>query len=284
MPRLGQHFLKDKRILRLIVRALDLQPGETAIEIGAGHGELTAALYETAAKREEGKTRSFAIRIIAIERDVRLVDVLKKKFFDENNVNVVHGDVLKILPSLFNTHPSFFAPRSSLASYKLAGNLPYYLTGRLLRIVGELEPKPRRCVFILQKEVAERICAVPSRMTRLAASVQFWATPSLIAEVPQTAFRPMPKVKSTVIRLEKREERSGISENDYYKAVRILFRQPRKTVVNNVLGADRHGLSGNRSRLTRKVIEDRLRRLGFDERARPQDLNVEQIITLSEIL
>jgi 16S rRNA (adenine1518-N6/adenine1519-N6)-dimethyltransferase len=219
MKKLGQHFLKNKSALRFIAESLEVSADETIIEIGPGHGELTDFLITTP-----------AIKIIAIEKDENLYDAFLKAFQKDGRVTAARGDALKILPvvtqnsELKNQH------------YKIAGNIPYYITGHLFRILSELENKPERCLFTIQKEVAERICSVPPRMNRLSASVQFWANAKMIKSLPASDFNPPPKVASAIISL---ETKPGVNfdATSYYAAIRSIFAQPRKTLLNNLAKA-----------------------------------------------
>jgi 16S rRNA (adenine1518-N6/adenine1519-N6)-dimethyltransferase len=254
------------------------------IEIGPGHGELTAEVIGYRLKVEGGP-----IRIIVIEKDPRLVELLREKFSKEKNFWIVAGDVRKTLPSLiYNLQP---------VTYNLCGNIPYYLTGFLLRLIGELTPPPKRVVLTIQKEVAERICATPkpmnpvrssraaalrtrdsvasatsNGMNQLAASVQFWARPQIIRTIPRGAFFPPPKVDSAIILLEKKKSGAKISAPAYYAAVHALFRQPRKTIVNNI--ADATGFTKERIAL---VLQEE----GIAPDARPGELTVEKMSKLA---
>src|SRR6185369_6737037 len=203
MQKLGQHFLKNKSALRLIAEALDLKSDDTVIEIGPGHGELTDVAADAT--------------WVAIEKDGELVKKLKEKFENETRVEIIEGDALKILAEV--------TTRFSGATYKIAGNIPYYITGHLLRVISELEEKPTRCVFTIQKEVAERIIAAPPHMNRLAASVQVWAKPKILKMLPAEDFSPPPKVDSAIIELVTRTvDGGGAGANEkYYAAVRMIF-------------------------------------------------------------
>ncbi len=246
--------------------ALELKPDEIVVEVGAGHGELT----------DELRTMSYELRILAIEKDSELVAFLEKKFSGDKNIEILKGDVLKILSSTI--HHSL----SMTQNYKLVGNIPYYLTGYLLRLIGELEHKPDLCVFTVQKEVAERMVAEPPSMNRLAASVQFWAEPEILEVVSRGHFSPPPAVDSVLIKLKvlprrqiNKSEKLQTSERDYYKMVRILFQQPRKTILNNLL------VETNKQNREKVLIQ--LEKLEIKPGLRPQDLNIGQITTLSEV-
>lgn len=262
MKRLGQHFLKNKAAIKKIIAALELKPDDVVLEIGAGHGELTKEL-----RRANGR-----VRIVAIEKDEKLAEglELRIKNLEAANVKVVRGDALKFLKLL---------PKSSIINskscYKIVGNIPYYITGRLLRIIGELKNKPRICVFTFQKEVAERIAAEP-KINLLAASVRFWAIPKIIGRISKKEFRPAPKVESSILKLETRADIALRDKlrGDYYKAVKLLFSHPRKTILNNL----------RESRLTKEQIIENLRKINVNPGARPQNLTVEDIIRISRII
>ncbi len=263
---LGQNFLINKEKIKKIVEALEVEGGDTILEIGPGHGELTREILK----------KSFS-KLIAIERDSSLADLLKNdKFLMPNaksipnsrmpKIEILEGDVLKILPSLI--HNSSF----KIQNYKLVGNIPYYITGFLLRIMSELEKKPKIAVLTVQKEVAERIIAESPRMNLLAASVQFWAMPEIVGLIPRENFSPQPKVDSAIIRLRVGSNESGVRDTEnYYKLIKILFKQPRKTVLNNLIGLRNREETG-------KILE----RAGVKPDERPQNLSISQIRILAE--
>ncbi|MBI2013087.1 MAG: ribosomal RNA small subunit methyltransferase A [Candidatus Colwellbacteria bacterium] len=262
MPRrLGQHFLKDRKALRKIAAAVEITPRDTIVEVGPGHGELTKYLLAASPKK-----------LIAIERDKKLAESLHQKL---PGVKIIEGDILKILPTL----QSKFEIRNS----KLVGNIPYYLTGYLFRKIGELEKKPKLIVFTIQKEVAERICAKPPKMNLLAASVQFWGQPKIVGYISKRSFSPPPKVDSAIIKITISPQASGrwlegmdpgdtTEAEKYYKFIKILFKQPRKTILNNL----REGF-----KLPQEETEKRLQKLAVSPKLRPADLSFSDINKLS---
>ncbi len=248
---LGQHFLRNAAVLKKIAELLSLQPGETVIEIGPGHGELTAELL------------AFDLRLIAVERDPELAEYARREF--GGKIKVMEGDILKVLPRL--------ASELKAESYKLVGNIPYYLTGYLLRTISELQHKPALTVLTIQKEVAERLAARPPEMNRLAAAVQFWAEPRIAGLISRRDFTPPPEVDSATVVLKTREPQAAPSAAAaYYAALRVLFRQPRKTIANNLSAG---------TVLARPEIELSLRESGLRPNLRPQDLSVENIRKLA---
>jgi 16S rRNA (adenine1518-N6/adenine1519-N6)-dimethyltransferase len=260
MQFLGQHFLNNKKVIQKILTAIDIQPDELIVEIGPGHGELTESLITTANEKRA--------RIIAVEKDKTLAENLQKKFANEiasGILTVVAEDAREFLKG--GQVPFTQAP----ATYKLVGNLPYYLTGHLLRLAGELTTQPTRCVFMIQKEVADRIIAEPPKMNRLAASIQFWAEPKIITLVPKTDFSPPPKVESAVIQLDLRKNISATAigkPETYYAAVHAIFAQPRKTLLNNLATLNDIG---------KEKAEKIIKSLDIDLKARPQNLSITQI-------
>jgi len=257
--RLGQNFLTDKNKIRKIVDALELRDGDTVVEIGPGHGELT---------RQIAGNPKFPMpnaKLIAIEKDETLADALRNSMgIYGNKVEVITGDILKILPVLASGY------KLRVKSYKLVGNIPFYITGFLLRALGELKIKPKLIILTVQKEVAERIAAKPPKMNLLAAAVQFWAEPEIIDIIPKTDFSPEPKVDSAVIKLTPRKASTDSAK--YYPVVRALFKQPRKTVLNNL-----SSLAKNR-----KLAEEKLKKIGVKAECRPQNLSIPQIERLVE--
>jgi 16S rRNA (adenine1518-N6/adenine1519-N6)-dimethyltransferase len=175
---LGQHFLNDRRILSKIADALDPQPDETVLEIGPGRGALTTILRERAR------------RVIAVEVDRALAELLRKNFAD-TNVEVVEADVLQ-------------TDLGALAGgeYVLVGNVPYYITTPIL-FHALRRPRPRRAVYLVQREVAERMSARAGdrEYGALSVNVQAHAAVETIFRVPAGAFHPPPKVESAVVRV-----------------------------------------------------------------------------------
>jgi len=276
MQKLGQHFLKNDSVIKKIIAALELCEGDTITEIGPGHGELTLPLASACAAT--GAT------LAVIEKDAKLAEALKEKLA---GVAIAQGDALTILPKMIaDTKQIPFAKK-----YKLVGNLPYYITGKLLRIISELgaEQKPERCIFMVQLEVAERIVAVPPSMNRLAASVQFWANTEIVAHVGRGEFSPPPKVDSAVIALKEKAitegkgqpEKEKIDPALYYRAMHGLFAQPRKTVLNNFAALSNEKASANHRK---DELATQLRNIGIDPEARPQNLDIQQIIAVAKII
>jgi 16S rRNA (adenine1518-N6/adenine1519-N6)-dimethyltransferase len=213
---LGQHFLVDQEVLNRIVAAAELTPSDVVLEIGAGNGVLTRRLAQTAG------------RVIAVELDNRLIASLRQEFADAAHVTIVHGDILELDLS------QLLAGVGTV--YKVVANIPYYITGPILRHLLEASTPPTLAVLLVQKEVAERICARPGDMSILAVSVQFYASPRLITNVPAGAFHPSPKVDSAVLRLDLHTEPAvpDLPSEFFFRVVRAGFGQKRKQLHNSL--------------------------------------------------
>jgi 16S rRNA (adenine1518-N6/adenine1519-N6)-dimethyltransferase len=282
MQKLGQHFLKNDLVIKKIIAALALRAGDSVIEIGPGHGELTVPLLNACV--------AAGASLAVIEKDSQLTDSLRKKFMEgKEKIEIIQGDALTILAETI----AKIQQDAAIKKLKLVGNLPYYITGKLLRVISELEAKqmPERCVFMVQREVAERIIATPPAMNRLAASVQFWADVKIIAHVPRTDFLPPPKIDSAVIALTllirtdlslpetKFSTRTLIDSAQYYRVMHDIFAQPRKTLLNNLAAITNKKMP---TKTPKEEIILQLEKLGIDPEVRPQNLSIEQIIAIAK--
>ena len=214
LKRLGQNFLIDKRAIKKLIRAVELQPKDIILEIGPGIGTLTIEL----AKKVK--------RVTAIEKDPKMVEILKETLKDYENVEIVKGDILKTQNSKLKN-----------INYKVVGNLPFYLTAPVIRKFLELpEARPRAMVLVIQKEVGQRICAKPPDMNLLAVSVQFYAKPEIISYISKKSFWPQPKVDSAIFRITPpiNADRKLIDADLFFRIVKAGFSHPRKQLINNL--------------------------------------------------
>ena len=222
--RLGQNFLVDEKVLRKIIEAAELSKNDIVLEIGPGIGNLTVKL----AKRVK--------KVVAVEKDQRMIEILKETLKDFKNVKIIKADILKFSPKIYNLKSKI---------YKVVANIPYYLTSPLIRkFVETVEVKPQLLVLMVQKEVAQRICTKPPDMSILAVSVQFYAKAEIISFVSKKSFWPQPKVDSAIIKIIPRKSALPIRVNSllFFKVVRAGFSQPRKQLANNFskkLGIDK---------------------------------------------
>jgi 16S rRNA (adenine1518-N6/adenine1519-N6)-dimethyltransferase len=212
---LGQHFLVDREVQLRIALGAQLSQTRTVLEIGPGLGYLTEALLERGAT------------VAAIEVDPTLCDYLRQRFAGRD-AYVVNVDALEAPPHELLRRAGLSPP------FGAVGNLPYYITGLLLRNFLEAEPRPLYMVFMVQKEVAESIVSRPPRMTLLGVSVQFYAEAELLFTVPPEAFYPPPDVQSAVVRIVTRQQPavSAPSVESFFKLVRAGFSAPRKQLHN----------------------------------------------------
>ena len=261
LPRkgLGQHFLTDPRILDSIVAAAELPPDAVVIEVGPGPGTLTAALVPVAG------------RLIAVELDARLAEMLEALYAGWENVHIIHGDALELSPR------ELLERTGGLAPYFVLGNIPYYITSPLLRHYLEAEPRPERLVFTLQLDVARRIVAHPPQMSLLAVSVQVYARPTIVRKLPPGAFTPPPKVHSAVLRLDVRARPLVPEElrEAFFRVVRAGFGQKRKTLRNSLAA----GLG-----LPPAQVAEALQAAGLSPQARAQELDIPAWVALSRML
>lgn len=176
----GQNFLTDRNVLNNIVQRAHVGLTDTVVEIGAGTGNLTELLARKAG------------RVIAIEIDRDLIPVLEKRCSAYPNVEIVKDDARAFDPESYELQPG---------GYCVVANIPYNITSMIIRKFLEETPRPSRMVLLIQKEVAERICAHPPHMSIMALSVQYFATPKILFPVSRNCFTPRPAVDSAVIEI-----------------------------------------------------------------------------------
>jgi len=220
---LGQNFLKDESILNRIVDVANLTSEDVVIEIGPGMGVLTEKLVQHCKK------------VIAIELDDRLIDLLHSKLRNFENVEIVHGDVLKInLPELVE------GEKLQVKGYKVVANIPYYITAPIIKLFLETKYPPNEMILMVQKEVAERICAKAGEMSILAVAVQYYADPEYLFTVPKESFEPAPKVESAVIKITYNMQPITNNKEEtkkFFRIVRAGFSAKRKTLANNLFAS-----------------------------------------------
>lgn len=219
---LGQNFLKSEKILSQIVTAGEIEKEETVLEIGPGKGALTAKLLESGA------------RVIAVETDYELYEFLKNKFakeIDSGKLDLISGDILEFNPSNYGLDPG---------SYKIIANIPYNITGAILKKFLTDSNQPQMMVLLVQHEVAKRIMGEKSgeKESLLSVSVKIYGEPKIITKVPAMFFSPKPKVDSAVIKIneisrEKLPKMPNFEEN-FWKIARAGFAHKRKKLEKNL--------------------------------------------------
>jgi len=252
--RLGQNYLQDRAALEQIVASAELANSDAVLEIGPGLGSLTRYLAQRAGT------------VTAVELDEKLLPVLREVLAPFPNVRVIHGDILALSPSELMEH----------ASYLVVANIPYYITSAVIRHLLAGEPRPRRAVLTVQREVGERICAPAGDLSLLALSVQVFGRPEITANIPAEAFYPAPKVGSAVVRLEVYPQPLiPVPRLDrFFQLAKAGFSQKRKTLRNALSG----GL---------RIPPDRaaamLQAAGIDPQRRAETLNLKEWGELAEI-
>ncbi len=254
---LGQNFLKSEKALNDIVSAPGILASDTVLEIGPGKGALTEKLLETGAK------------VVAVEYDKDLIPVLEEKFAEKiksGKLVLVHEDILKF-------DPTSYALRTT--NYKLVGNIPYYITGAIIRKFLESDFQPKSMTLLVQKEVAERIVARDGKASILSISVEAYGEPKYIGKVSARYFSPEPKVDSAIILIDKisKDNFKDVSEENFFQVVKLAFGQKRKTLLKNL---NTQGLALG--------LEAILEGIGIDPKARAEDLSFEKLLNLAKKL
>ena len=252
---LGQHFLVEEDVLDSILSAAELSPQDVVIEVGPGLGMLTSKLAERAAK------------VVAVELDLGLVGVLRKRLRLFRNVRIVQGDILRLAPG--RVLEDDLEALASGQGYKVVANLPYYITSPVLRHFLEASWKPSLMVVMVQKEVGEAIAASCGKMTLLSVRTQFYSRPTIVAHVPRRSFYPAPKVDSIVLRLDVYSKLPiEISDTDgFFDIVASGFSSSRKQLRNSLA----QGLG-----MTSDQVASLLEKAGIEPRRRAESLSLEE--------
>jgi 16S rRNA (adenine1518-N6/adenine1519-N6)-dimethyltransferase len=244
---LGQNFLEDPLALEQIAAAADIRKSDAVLEIGAGLGGLTRYLSV------------LAHEVVAVEIDRKLTPVLRNLLKPYPNARVVEGDILELSPLQLEL----------AQGYIVAANIPYNITSAILRHLLESEPKPRRVVLTVQKEVAGRICSKPPHMSVLSLSVQVYGNPTIVASIPANSFFPVPKVDSTVVRIDLYPEPVITHEflPVFFRLIKACFSQKRKMIRNALAAGGRISTADAKSLLLQVGVDPQRRAetLGLDE-------------------
>lgn len=255
---LGQNFLVDEAALARVASAADLSPEDVVLEIGAGAGSLTRFLAARAR------------RVVAVEIDPVLVSLLRTTLGSLPNVNIVPGDILALpIEELVGS--------AAPGHYKVAANIPYYITSAIIRRLVEGSVSPSLMVLTVQKEVADRICAPPGEMSLLSLSVQYYGTPAIVGRIPAEAFYPAPKVDSAIVKVELRNPPPGniAAAGWMFRVARAGFSQKRKMLRNTISA----GL-----KIPPREAERLLALAGVDPKRRAETLSVAEWSKLAETI
>ncbi len=258
---LGQNFLKDAHVLESIVDAA-APSGCGILEIGPGLGTLTRALAPVAEK------------VVSVELDQDLLPVLDETLAEFDNTTVIHGDILKL------NLPALFAEQFGVLPVSVAANLPYYITTPIILYLLEAHLPIQRMVFMVQKEVGDRMVAAPGSKDfgALSVAAQYRCRVERVCTVPAGAFSPAPKVDSAVILLEFYDTPpfAPKDETHFFALVKAIFAQRRKTLLNGLSNAGRFG--------TKEEIAAMLSKMGFSPVVRGETLSIEAMVSLSDAL
>lgn len=260
---LGQNFLIDQNILNKIVSGSGINENTNVLEVGPGAGTLTRELCLKAKK------------VTAVEIDKALIPILNDVMSDFDNFNLINSDILEL--NINELIKNEFGNES----FTVVANLPYYITTPIIMNFLESELPVNSMTLMIQKEVAARILAEPGTKDygALSVAVQFYAEPGIICSASPHCFTPQPKVTSTVVNLKLYDKPKYDVKNkeQFFKIVKSIFSQRRKTLVNSLSGSPYLDLSKD------KII-DVLKQMELNEKVRGEKLKIEQIAELSNII
>lgn len=261
--RLGQNFLVDDNIINNIVESANLNKNSLVIEIGPGLGTLTAKLLEKAGK------------VIAVELDERMIKILNDRFNLYDNFTLINDDILKVdLKGIIDNNLKEYS------EVKIVANLPYYITTPIIMKLLEERLNINSIIVMIQKEVADRITAVPGDKLSgaITYSVNYYAEAEQVEFVSKNSFIPAPEVDSEVIKLKIRKEPAVLVEDErlFFKLIKASFMQRRKTLKNGLINS---GLIQDKNSIDKILIE-----LNIDPEIRGEKLNIEQFAKLSNFI
>lgn len=243
---LGQNFLTHAPSIKVVVTASGVHAGSRVVEIGPGKGALTGPLLETGAF------------VIAIETDERMVEHITQEY-PEKNLHVLHMDALEWVPD-------FAEP------YCVVANIPFYITGLLLRHFLSLKHLPESMTLITQKEITDRIVANDKKHSLLSLSIQVYGTPKRVRNLPAHYFTPKPKVDASIIHIRdisRARFKNEHHEKEFFKLIHIAFAHKRKQLQKNLRGTEYESL----------VHE--LTKNGYTENVRAEDVSLNDWVTWS---
>lgn len=265
---LGQHFLNSPHAINEIVRAGKVDTNDTVLEIGPGKGVLTKALLEHAKK------------VIAIEKDDRMIPLLEEKFKREianGKLKIVHGDILEqnsnsldqILTDTSVQENNLDSTEKETTSYKLIANIPYYITGEIVKKFFEEKNQPSLMVLMVQKEVAQRIVANDNKESILSISVKVYGVPTYVKTVKASCFIPKPQVDSAILLIDsiskKFFEENKVNEKRFFEIVKAGFAHKRKLLAKNL-----------ESVTAKEKIEQAFIKENLPPKTRAEDLSIQQ--------
>ncbi|MFA6547632.1 MAG: 16S rRNA (adenine(1518)-N(6)/adenine(1519)-N(6))-dimethyltransferase RsmA [Candidatus Magasanikbacteria bacterium] len=258
----GQNYLINPEVIDTMITVSGVNKKDTVVEVGPGFGILTLSLMEKVKK------------LLAFEIEIKLKPYWEEittrlSQSKENNLEVVWGNVLRTDPKTF--------PKN----YKVVANLPYQITSPVLKLfLEDLENKPKEMTLMVQKEVAQRICAKPGDMSVLGLSVQYFGQAEIVGEVKKNNFWPVPQVDSAIIKIILSKRTTTKAEDQaFFRLVKIGFAQKRKLLIKNLLPTI--------GKQHKEKFLSELKKMGFTETVRAQELSVanwQQLVKISTLL
>ena len=250
---LGQHFLRSEKALRTIIETGDIKAGEMVLEIGPGEGALTEKLLETGAK------------VIAVEKDEVLFELLKQKFEKEissGQLNLINDDILD-----FDIVKFIENSKLKIENYKLIANIPYNITGAILKKFLETDRQPEKMVLLVQKEVAQRIIARDGKESVLSISIKAYGNPTIIDKVLAGSFAPAPQVDSAILLIDavSKDFFKEMSEKHFFQMLKAGFSSKRKKLSSNLSNI-----------LDKNRVDEAFQKIKLDENTRAEDLGIEK--------
>lgn len=259
--RLGQNFLVDTNIIEKIIEGAEIKGNETIVEIGPGIGSLTEYVLK---EIDSGK-------LIVIEKDNRFIKILNN-LFQSDKLEIINDDVLNIKWNNLLKNDK---------NVKIVANLPYYITTPVIMGLLESDFKFESLLFMVQKEVAERMASDPGskKYGSLSVATQYYSEVEIIHEVPSSVFIPKPKVDSAIIRLKQYENipYSTLDEDFFFAIVKAIFQQRRKNIKNGLTKAAEINLA-------KDLVLESLAECNIDKRIRGEKLEIEKMVELSNSL
>ena len=255
---LGQNFLIDEDVIKNTIFGANICKDDLVIEIGPGLGTLTEKIAYAAKK------------VICIELDKKMIEILKDRFLLFDNIEIINQDVLKIDLS------HLIRESNGYKSAKIVANLPYYITTPIImKLLENTKESLESITVMVQKEVADRLCAKTG--TREAGAitytVEYYSNANKLFTVPNTSFMPVPSVESEVIRLDvkKNKFKNVKDEKQLFKIIKLAFMQRRKTLINAISGND----------ISKEKLKQILMEFGIDDRVRGEALTLDEFINIS---
>jgi 16S rRNA (adenine1518-N6/adenine1519-N6)-dimethyltransferase len=255
---LGQNFLRDGNIVEEILRVAEIGSDDRILEIGPGDGALTTHLVSRAG------------RVSAIELDADLIPRLADRFKESDNFSLLEGNILELDIRQYLSESGF-----EDGKYKVVANIPYYITAPIIRALLSLSIRPERIVLMVQEEVADRLAALPGKMSMLSVMAQYYAEVRKEIFVPRAAFYPIPKVDSAIVKLVPKRAFDREEDRKLFRVVRAGFAARRKTLLNNVASS---------FHVPREEVMMMFSLIGLEPMIRAQELHIEDWEKLAEMI